>query len=129
MSQQMAERFIAALRTLEAYKDVEPLAGLYAEEAKIGNVIAPDRFRGLDGARQFWTEYRGAFDVAESKFRNVIASEGRAALEWTTEGTSFEGVPFGYSGVTVLEIDLDKITRSSAYFDPSALGRQIKVSD
>ena len=126
MSQQMAEQFIAALRTLEADKDVEPLADLYAEEAKIGNVIAPDRFQGPGGARQFWMEYRGTFDKAESKFKNVIASEGRAALEWTTEGTSFEGVPFGYSGVTILEIDSGKVTRSSAYFDPSALGRQIK---
>ena len=126
MSEQTANRFIEALRTLETDKDVEPLAALYAEGASVGNVIAPDRFQGPEGARQFWTEYRGTFDRAESKFRSVIASEGRAALEWTTEGTSFEGAPFGYAGVTILEIEGDRITRSKAYFDPSALGRQIK---
>lgn len=125
MSQEIAERFIAALRTLEMDKDVEPLASLYAAEAKVGNLIAPDHFHGPDGARKFWTEYRGTFDKAESTFRNVIASEGRAALEWTTEGTSFDGVPFRYAGVTILEIEGDHVTRSSAYFDPSALGRQI----
>ena len=126
MSQQMADRFIAALRTLEADKDVEPLAALYAEDSKIGNVIAPDRFQGTDGARQFWMEYRGTFDEAESKFRNVVASEGLAALEWNTEGTGHEGSPFRYAGVTILEVNGDLIARSSAYFDPSALGRQIE---
>ena len=126
MSEQTANKFIEALRTLEVDKDVEPLAALYAEGASVGNVIAPDRFHGPEGARQFWMEYRGTFDRAESKFRNVIASEGRAALEWTTEGTSFEGAPFGYAGVTILEVEAGHVTRSSAYFDPSALGRQIK---
>lgn len=126
MSEQMANRFIEALRRLEADKDVEPLAALYAEGASAGNVISPGRFHGPEGARQFWTEYRGTFETAASKFRSVIVSDGRAALEWTTEGTSFEGAPFGYTGVTILEIERDRITRSTAYFDPSALGRQIK---
>ena len=128
MSEQLANKFIEALRTLETDRDVEPLAALYADEAEIGNVIAPGRFHGPDGARQFWTDYRGTFDKAESKFRSVIAGGGGAALERTTQGTSFEGAPFGYSGVTILEIDGDKVIRSSAYFDPSALGRQIKGS-
>lgn len=126
MSEEVANKFIEALWTLEDAKDVEPLAGLYADEAAVGNVIAPDRFHGQDGARQFWTEYRGTFDAAKSKFRNVIAGDGRAALEWTTEGTSFEGRPFSYAGVTILEIEGGKVTRSSAYFDPKALGRQIE---
>lgn len=126
MSEQMAKRFIEALRTLEDSKDVEPLAGLYAEDAAVGNVLAPDRFHGRDGAREFWTEYRGTFETAKSEFRNVIAGDGSAALEWTTEGTSFEGQPFHYTGVTILEIAGDKVTRSSAYFDPKALGRQVK---
>ncbi len=126
MSEQVAKNFIEALRTLEDGKDVEPLAALYADDAAIGNVIAPDRFQGRQGAREFWSEYRGTFDAATSTFRNVIAGDGRAALEWTTEGTSFEGQPFQYAGVTILEITGDRVTRSAAYFDPKALGRQIK---
>lgn len=125
MSEQVANQFIQALWTLEETKDVGPLTALYAEDALIGNMIAPDQYRGQDGARTFWTEYRGTFDAAKSKFRNVIAGDGSAALEWTTEGTSFSGAPLSYSGVTILEVENDKVTRSSAYFDPAALGRQI----
>ena len=125
MSEQIANKFIEALHTLEETKDAGPLAGLYADTATVGNIIAPDHFHGPDGARTFWTEYRGTFDQARSEFRSVIASDSRAALEWTTEGTSFSGAPLSYSGVTILDIDGGKITRSAAYFDPSALGRQL----
>ncbi len=127
MSDKVAKAFIEALWTLEETKDAGPLTALYAENASVGNVIAPDQYRGPDGARKFWTEYRGSFDTAKSQFRNVIASDGGAALEWTTEGTSFSGSPLSYSGVTILEIEGEKVTRSSAYFDPSALGRQMGV--
>ena len=127
MSEKVAKEFIDALWALEDTKDAGPLTALYAENAVIGNVLAPDQHRGPDGAKTFWTEYRGSFETAKSKFSSVIASEGHAALEWTTEGTSFNGSPLSYSGVTILEIDGGKVTRSSAYFDPSALGRQMGV--
>ena len=127
MSEQVSNQFIEALRTLEETKDVGPLAALYTENASIGNIIAPGQYQGPEGAKAFWTEYRGTFDKAMSKFRNVIASDGHAALEWTTEGTSFAGAPFSYTGVTILEIEGDKVTRSAAYFNPAALGRQMGV--
>jgi hypothetical protein len=114
-----------ALRALDDSQEVEPVAALYAPDAVLGNVITPDHFHGPAGARTFWKEYRGTFGTAVSTFRNVIASEGRAALEWTTEGTNLEGKPFQYMGVTILEIDGAQITRSCAYFDPQGLGRQI----
>ena len=126
MSEQVAQKFMEALRALEDSRDVEPLAGLYADDAAVGNIIAPDKFHGSDGAREFWTEYRGTFETAKSSFRNVISGQGSAALEWTTEGTGFDGEPFTYAGVTILEIVGDHVTRSSAYFDPKALGRQIQ---
>jgi steroid delta-isomerase-like uncharacterized protein len=127
MSEQVANEFITALRALEETKDAGPLVALYAEDALIGNVVSPDHYHGSDGAETFWTEYRGSFDAAKSTFRNVIAGDGSAALEWTTEGTSFNGSPLSYSGVTILEIEDGKVSRSSAYFDPSALGRQMGV--
>ena len=127
MSDQVANQFIQALWALEETKDAGPLTALYAEEASVGNVVSPDRYHGPDGAKTFWTEYRGSFDTAKSQFRNVIATDTQAALEWTTEGTSFNGSPLSYSGVTILEIDGGKVTRSSAYFDPAALGRQMGV--
>ncbi len=125
MSEQIANTFIEALRTLESDNNIEPLAALYADNARVGNVLTPDKFQGQDGARRFWTEYRGTFDRVESRFQNVIAADGRAALEWTTEGTDFGGSPLRYSGVTILEADGDRLTRSCAYFDPAHLGHQV----
>ncbi len=126
MSEQLARTFIDALHTLEDSKDAEPLAALYAEDAKAGNLLAPDHFNGPEGAQKFWSEYRGTFETARSTFRNVFATDAGAALEWTTTGTGFEGGEFKYSGVTLLEFDGGKVSRSSAYFDPKALGSQIK---
>ncbi len=126
MSAQTAHTFIDALRALEDGKDAEPLAALYAPDSALGNVHAPDGFHGPDGARRFWTEYRGTFQTLHSEFRNVIATDTRAALEWTTAGTSFDGKPFQYSGVTILETEGGQVTRSCAYFDPAGLGRQME---
>lgn len=127
MSDQVANQFIEALRTLEETKDAGPLAALYTDDAVVGNIITPDQYQGPDGAKTFWTEYRSTFETAKSTFRTVTAGGSSAALEWTTEGTSFAGASFSYSGVTILEIADDKISRSSAYFDPAALGRQMGV--
>ncbi len=126
MSAQTAHAFIDALHTLEDGSDAEPLAALYAPASALGNIHAPDGFHGPDGARQFWTEYRGTFQSLHSEFRNVIATDTRAALEWTTTGEAFDGKPFQYSGVTILETEGEMVTRSCAYFDPAALGRQIE---
>ncbi len=127
MSQEqgMAERFIGALAQLEEGRDVEPLVATYADDAEVGNINAPEHFHGPDGARHFWTEYRGTFGEMKSEFRNVIATPDRVALEWTTRGTSVDGKPIEYEGVSILEMADEKITRFRAYFDPSALGRQI----
>lgn len=127
MSEQIARSFIDALWALEETKDAGPLTALYAENASVGNVLAPGQYQGPEGARKFWTEYRGTFGTARSEFRSVIASDGHAALEWITKGTSFNGSTLEYSGVTILDIEGGKITRSSAYFNPKALGRQLGV--
>ena len=129
MSEQVTKDFVSALQTLEATRDAGPLTALYSSGAKSGNVIAPDQFEGPDGAHQFWMEYRGAFGETKSEFRNIIMGVQGAALEWTTTGTSLAGKPVQYSGVTLLEISEQKVTRSCAYFDPGALGRQMTSDD
>jgi len=60
----------------------------------------------------------------KSEFRNVIATEDGAALEWTTEGTS-NGDRVSYDGVSILEIEGDKVRRFMAYFDARGLTDQI----
>jgi steroid delta-isomerase-like uncharacterized protein len=126
MSQQFAEKFIAALRKLEETRNVEEIASLYADKAEIGNVVAPKTFTGQTGAREFWTKYRDTFGEMRSEFRNKIAAENRVALEWTTRGKSKSNAEIVYSGVTVLEIEDDRIARSCAYFNADDLGRQIE---
>jgi len=126
MSEQIAQRFIEALGRLESERDLEPIVAAFAESCEVGNVLVPEQFRGRDGARTFWTEYRDAFGEVRSSFRNVVAAEGRAALEWTSEGTGASGEPFRYDGVSILEMADGGITRFRAYFDPAALGRQLQ---
>jgi ketosteroid isomerase-like protein len=126
MSEQMAKRFVEALGRLEAERDLEGITALFAGESEVGNVVSPEKFHGREGAREFWgAKYRDTFGEVRSTFRNVFAAANFAALEWTTEGTSADGSPIRYEGVSILETDGEAITRFCAYFDAGSLGRQI----
>ena len=126
MSEQTAKKFIEALGRLEGGREVEAIVRLFAHDCEVGNVISPEKFQGRDGAREFWSaKYRDTFGEVRSTFRNVFATENRAALEWTTEGTASDGTPVGYDGVSILETDGEMITRFRAYFDAGGLGRQL----
>lgn len=126
MSRELAEKFINALHILEETGDAGEIAALYADQAEAVNVVSPHKFEGTDGAREFWTKYRETFGDVFSEFRNEIVGEDRAALEWTTRGTSKDNHEITYSGVTILEFQNDKISRSCAYFNAHDLGRQIE---
>ena len=124
MSREVANSFVEALWRLEEDRDVEALVEIHTEDCEVGNVSVPETFRGHDGLREFWTEYRKTFGEMKSTFRNVFASEDGAALEWTTEGTS-NGDAVSYDGVSILEIEGDKVSRFMAYFDTRRLTRQV----
>ncbi|MGI9105308.1 MAG: nuclear transport factor 2 family protein [Pyrinomonadaceae bacterium] len=127
MAAHIAEQFIEALRRLEESREMEALIALYADHSEVGNIIAPEKFTGPEGAREFWTKYRDTFGEVRSTFRNRIITDTCAALEWTTEGTTAAGgASFTYEGVSILEIEGDHITRFRAYFNAEALGRQIE---
>jgi ketosteroid isomerase-like protein len=126
MSERTAEKFIEALGRLEADRDLETITALFADGCEVGNVVSPEKFQGRDGAREFWgAKYRDTFGEVRSTFRNVFATDTRAALEWTTEGTASDGTPVRYDGVSILETDGALITRFRAYFDAGRLGRQL----
>ncbi len=126
MSRQVAEQFIKALHKLEEDRELDPIVATYSEDCEVGNIIVPEKFKGPDGARRFWSEYRDTFGEIHSSFRNVIAADGSAALEWTTKATSADGDPLEYDGVSILEIEDGKVTRFRAYFNPRSLGRQME---
>jgi ketosteroid isomerase-like protein len=124
MSKEVADDFVEALRKLEEEEDVEALVAIHAEECEVGNVSVPETFRGHEGLREFWTSYLSTFGEMRSEFRNVFATEDRAALEWTTEGTS-NGDTVSYDGVSILEIEGGKVRRFMAYFDTRDLTPQV----
>jgi limonene-1,2-epoxide hydrolase len=124
MSREVADSFIEALHELEENRDVEALVEIHTEDCEIGNVSVSETFRGHDGLREFWTEYRKTFGEMKSTFRNVFATEEGAALEWTTEGTS-NGDTVSYDGVSILEIEGDKVRRFMAYFDTRDLTSKV----
>lgn len=125
MPRELAEKFIEALGRLESDQDVDAMVELFSEDCVLGNSGAHGHFHGKDGARQFWSRYHSAFRDMKSTFRNIIASERCAALEWTTEGSSAQGNRVSYDGVSVLEMSGDKISRFEAYFDTEELARQL----
>lgn len=126
MSEQIAQRFVDALGRLEAERNLETIAALFAETSEIGDAVSPEKFHGRDGAREFWgAKYRSAFSEVKSTFRNVFRQGGRVALEWTTEATTSDGKPVQYDGVSILETDGQLIKRFRAYFDAGSLGRQL----
>lgn len=116
MSKEVADSFVEALHKLEEDEDVEALVAIHTDDCEVGNVSVPGTFRGHDGLREFWTSYRSTFGEMRSEFRNVFATEEGAALERTTEGTS-NGDSVSYAGVSILEIEGDKVRRFMAYFD------------
>ncbi len=124
MAQDTAKKFVEALGKLEAERDLETIVALFGEDCDIANVITEDNDKQTD-VRAFWQSYRDNFAEVKSTFRNQIVTENRAALEWKTVGASSEGHEFQYDGVSILEIEGDKITRFRAFFDPNKLGRQI----
>ena len=63
----------------------------------------------------------------KSEFHNIIIGLKEAALEWSTVVTSLDGKQLHYTGVTLLEMDGSRITRSFAYFDPGAFGCQLTI--
>lgn len=125
MSENIAEKFIVALGELESGENTDSIAALFSDDSEIGNSTLTESFKGADGAREFWTNYRKTFGEVKSEFKNKVISGNASALEWTTVGTSANGNEINYDGVSILETDGDKITRFYAYFNPSDLGQQI----
>ena len=120
----VVDDFIEAIATLEQDSDTKPLVELYAEHSQCGNVLDPERFEGPEGAEQFWSAYRSQFADVTSTYQTVVASESSATLEWQSEAT-INDESLAYRGVTVLEFANGRIIRSCAYFDPTAIPRQV----
>jgi ketosteroid isomerase-like protein len=112
-----ARAFAGGLRKFEQDSDLGVLTPLFAEGATLF------RFDGRGercGVEQFWREYRDQFHEVRTTFFNAVEGGDQIALEWTSEATLTDGRPLEYQGVTVLDLDGDKITRLRTYYDSAA---------
>ena len=121
MTEELTERFVDALHTLYADRDVEPLVTLFADDAKLSKLDEHHAAHGQDGARSFWQEYRAVFDDIEATFSKVVRGDGSVALEWESTGTLSGGGNFGYRGISVLDGGDDgHIHAFRTYYDTAA---------
>ena len=126
MSMERAQRFVDALGKLEEGGDPEPLISLFSDDAQVSNVASHRTFSGREGAREFWAEYKGTLAKVRSTFRNLIEAGDKVALEWESQGTAHNGAAVAYEGVSIIEWDGERIRRFYAYFDPHALGLELR---
>lgn len=119
MPADMAESF-KGLQEAERTRDVEPLVRLFSEDAEVESPMLHRSHRGLDGARQFWKEYLGAFGDVRSEFTDTRRTETSATLEWKSDGTLPGGKPISYRGVSLIDFGDGKVKRFRTYYDSAA---------
>ncbi len=109
-----ARAFATALRAFEQDSDAAAFTQLFADGATVQRLDA----RGERGdVERFWTEYRGQFSDISTTFTHVVEGADATTLEWTSDGHLSDGRSVDYRGVTVIELDGDKITRLRTYYD------------
>lgn len=107
-----------ALARAESERSPESLVGVFAPDAELWSVAKANTRKGTEGVREFWAAYLDAFRSVHSKFTSVLVEHGRAALEWQTEAVLASGRRLTYSGVSLLDLDGDRVTGFRTYFDP-----------
>ncbi len=112
----MAARFKQALQQTEQARDAKHVASLFAKGAELSNLGGD---HGTD-AERFWSVYLQQFSDIRSEFTNEIVSNSGAALEWKSRGTTAEGKPIEYAGISVIEFNDDAVTSFRTYYDSAA---------
>ena len=117
ISDSRARAFAAALRAFEQDADPAELTRLFATDATLMRLDG----RGERGdPAGFWREYRGQFNELSTTFSNAVEGTDQIALEWATSATLTDDRPISYQGVTVLDLDGEKIVRLRTYYDTAA---------
>lgn len=114
------DRFVDALHRLERDRDVEPMVALFDADAELWKLDGRQAAQGVDGARQFWTDYRDVFDTVDSEFTSRTETADRAVLEWTSRTRLATGHDLTYRGVSVLDLGDGPLTGFRTYYDSSA---------
>ncbi|MDB5045392.1 MAG: epoxide hydrolase [Deinococcus sp.] len=115
----LTEQFMQALQTIEQTGDVEPLVALFAEGSSLNN-LTTQTWTGQDGAREFWTAYLSNFETIRSEFTHHLQASGTGLMEWEATGQLKGGSDLAYRGVSIIEIDGDKVSAFRTYYDSAA---------
>jgi ketosteroid isomerase-like protein len=117
MSTRLTEEFMRVLRQFEHSGDVGPLVALFHQDGEAVNLGRTEPARGHEEIEGFWRDYRAVFRTIRSAFTHVIEGQGGAVLEWVSRGELSNGEPVEYKGVTVLELEEERIRRCRTYYD------------
>jgi ketosteroid isomerase-like protein len=115
ISDDRARAFATALQTFEQDGDATSFAKLFASDAITQRFDARGERHGE--VEQFWQEYRDQFRSISTAFYDVVEGGDRFALEWSSDAELTDGRPITYRGVTVIDLDGEKITRLRTYYD------------
>jgi ketosteroid isomerase-like protein len=114
-----AARFKEALQQTEQTRDASHVASLFAQGAALTNLGGD---HGTD-ATVFWKTYLDQFTDIRSEFTGETVSEKSAALEWQSSGTTVDGQPVNYRGVSVIDFGGDALSGFRTYYDSAAFVR------
>lgn len=117
MTSAMAESFMKTLQQVENTGDVEPLVAMFTEDAELMNLAMTEPLKGHEGARRFWQKYLSVFERIHSKFTHVVEGDRTAVLEWISEGALSNGESVNYRGVSLIEIDNERVRHFRTYYD------------
>ncbi|MEZ6089755.1 MAG: nuclear transport factor 2 family protein [Pirellulaceae bacterium] len=117
MTQNIASQFAKRLQKVEQTGDVQPLVEMFADNAELTNLGLQEPMQGEAGAERFWQMYLDQFDKIESQFSNVREDDSQALLEWESQGTLPGGAPIAYRGVSIFDVQDEKIVNFRTYYD------------
>lgn len=116
-----ARRFMAALSELEQSGDTGPMAQLFTDDAPVESIDGMGPRQGKDGIMALFTTYRDQFEEVATTFTRVTESSSGAALEWRTSATVRDGRHVDYTGMTVIDLDGDRVSGFRTCYDSAAL--------
>ena len=117
MAERLSEQFMSALQQAERTGALDPLLALFHDDAEALNLGRTEPARGKDGIREFWQGYLSAFRDIGSEFTHVLHADSGSVLEWVSRGALPDGSPVEYRGVSVLEVEGDKVRKFRTYYD------------
>ena len=121
MNSPVLQRFIDALHVVDSERSTEAMTAVVTPDATVLSIDGHGPRRGPDGIAELFTQYVDQFQQVSTTFTRVTETDGRAALEWTSEVQLNSGQPASYTGVTVIEFTDEDVTDFRTVYDSGAL--------